>query len=100
MVKHIVLFKLTSFSGEEDRLSQLGRMKKIFDVLPEQLDFIVEYRTGLNFTVAGHAWDFTIDALFSGREDLERYQESEEHKEAVRNASSIKKTKAVVDYEY
>jgi hypothetical protein len=100
MVKHIVLFKLISFSGEEDKKSQLNELKVIFSVLPEQLDYIAEFRTGINFTVAGHAWDFVIDSLFSGKEDLKKYQESDEHQSAIRKASSIGKMKAVVDYEF
>jgi hypothetical protein len=100
MVKHIVLFKLTSFSGEEDKRAQLEKLKQIFSVLPEQLDFITELRTGINFTTAGHAWDFAIDSVFPGRDELNRYQVSDEHLEAVRKASSIGKIKAVVDYEF
>jgi len=100
MVKHIVLFKLTSFSGEADKRAQLEKLKEIFSVLPDQLDFISEFRTGINFTVAGHAWDLAIDSVFNGRKDLELYQVSNEHQEAIRKASSIEKIKAVVDYEF
>jgi hypothetical protein len=100
MVKHIVLFKLTTFSDEEDKMFQLKKMKEIYSVLPEQLDYITEFRTGINFTVAGHSWDFVIDSIFPGREELERYQVSAEHQEAIRKASSIGKTKAMVDYEF
>jgi hypothetical protein len=100
MVKHIVLFKLTTFSDEEDKMSQLRKMKEIFSVLPEKLGYITEYRTGINFTVAEHAWDFVIDSIFRGREELEQYQVSDVHREAIRKASSIGKTKAVVDYEF
>jgi ADP-dependent phosphofructokinase/glucokinase len=100
MVKHIVLFKLTSYSDEEDKEFQLGQMKEIFSVLPAKLNFIVDFKTGINFTIAGHAWDFAIDSVFTGKDDLLRYQQSEEHLDAVRKASSISKIKAVVDYEY
>jgi len=100
MVKHIVLFKLTSFTGEEDKRSQLKQMEEIFSVLPEQLDYITEFRTGINFTVAGHAWDFAIDSVFPGKDELNRYQVSDEHQEAMRKASSIEKIKAVIDYEF
>jgi hypothetical protein len=100
MVKHIVLFKLTSFSGEEDKRQQLKQMEKIFSVLPQQLGYITEFRTGINFTVAGHAWDFAIDSLFPGKDELNRYQVSDEHQEAIRKASSIEKIKAVIDYEF
>jgi hypothetical protein len=100
MVKHIVLFKLTSFRNTEEKESQLEQMEKIFSVLPEQLPFIIDFRTGKNITNAGHAWDFVIDSVFNSASDLNIYQESPEHLEAVKKASGIKKGKAVVDYEF
>jgi hypothetical protein len=65
-----------------------------------KLPFIVEYRTGINFNEASHAWDFVIDSVFTDKEDLNRYMESDEHQKAVKEASAIEKTKAVIDYEF
>jgi hypothetical protein len=100
MVKHIVLFKLTGAGDEKEKEDQLNEMEKIFGVLPEQLNYISEYRIGRNFSVADHAWDIAIDSLFESRDDLNRYQISAEHKEAIKKASHIKKIKTVVDYEF
>ena len=44
--------------------------------------------------------DFAIDSVFSNKEDLQKYQESEEHKEAIKKGSEIEKIKAVIDYEF
>jgi hypothetical protein len=98
MVKHIVLFKLTAFHNPEEKERQLSEMKKVFSVLPEQLPFIIEFRTAKNIAKAGHAWDFVIDSLFDSESDLKVYQESPEHLEAIRKAAWIQKEKAVVDY--
>lgn len=100
MVKHIVFFKLTSFSNKIEKESQLKEMEEIFSILPGQLSFITEFRTGRNFTEADHAWDFTIDSVFEDKDDLLKYQVSNEHQEAIRKASHIEKIKAVVDYEF
>jgi hypothetical protein len=100
MVKHIVLFKLTSLVSPEEKKRQLEQMEKIFSVLPEQLPFIIDFRTGKNITKAGHAWDFVIDSVFSSANDLNTYMESPEHLEAVKRAAVIKKEKALVDYEF
>ncbi|HVN58576.1 MAG TPA: Dabb family protein [Bacteroidales bacterium] len=100
MVKHIVFFRLTSFDSDAEKESQIEKMKKIFSALPSKLHFIGSYMTGKNISTGDHAWDFVIDSAFSSRQDLERYIESPEHREAVRKASVIKKEKAVVDYEY
>jgi hypothetical protein len=100
MVKHIVFFKLTSARDNYDKEVQLKQMEEIFSRLPFQLKYIAEFRTGRNFTIADHAWDFTIDSVFINREDLQKYQVSKEHQEAVQKTSHIGKMKAVIDYEY
>lgn len=64
MVKHIVFFKLSPSVLPENRLSQLKKMEEIFSPLSKKLPYIVEYRTGINFTEAEHAWDFVIDYEF------------------------------------
>lgn len=100
MVKHIVFFKLTSAGNNDDKEIQLKQMEEIFSPLPLQLNYIAEFRTGKNFTMADHAWDFAIDSVFISREDLQKYQVSKEHQDAIRKASHIRKNKAVIDYEY
>lgn len=99
MVKHIVIFKLTPpYSGEEKE-EGLQQLQDIFGPLGEKLGFPVEYHTGINILNADYAGDFVIDSLFDSAEDLRRYQSSPEHIEAVSKASSVRKTKTVVDYE-
>jgi len=100
MVKHIVFFKLTKFLSPGEKQDQLKRMKAIFSPLGSKFPFIVEYKTGINFSEASHAWDFAIDSIFRNKEDLLKYQESDEHKEAIHKGSEIEKTKAVIDYEF
>jgi len=100
MIKHIVFFKLTKFLSPEEKKLQLKKMKAIFSPLGIKFPFIVEYKTGINFNEAPHAWDFAIDSIFRNKEDLLKYQDSDEHKEAVSKGSEIEKTKAVIDYEF
>jgi hypothetical protein len=75
-------------------------MEQIFSPLGGRFPFIIEYRTGINFNHASHAWDFAIDSIFRNNEDLQKYLDSPEHMEAVRIGSEIEKTKAVIDYEF
>jgi heme-degrading monooxygenase HmoA len=98
MIKHIVFFKLTSKA--ETKKEQLKKMEEIFSPLGHKLNYIVEYKTGINFNKADFAWDFVIDSVFRSNEDLQKYQISDEHKEAVSKGSHIEKTKAVIDYEF
>ncbi|MGD0581785.1 MAG: Dabb family protein [Bacteroidales bacterium] len=100
MVKHIVFFKLTDFRDQDEKENQMEKMEKIYSVLPEQLPYIIDFRTGRNITSAGHAWDFAIDSVFSSAADLQNYQVSPEHLDAIQKASVIAKEKAMVDYEF
>ena len=100
MIKHIVFFKLSESLSQENRQIQLKKMKAIFSPLGNKFPFIVEYKTGINFSETSHAWDFVIDSIFRNNEDLQKYMLSAEHVEAVRIASEIEKTKAVIDYEF
>ncbi len=99
MVKHIVFFKLTKFSSPNEKQVLVKRLDETFSPLG-LLPFIVDFRTGINYNEAAHAWDFVIDSVFSNKEDLEKYMESEEHLKAVKTASEIEKNKAVIDYEF
>jgi hypothetical protein len=100
MVKHIVFFKLSKSLTPENKKFQLERMKAIFSTLGNKFPFIVDYKTGVNFNDASHAWDFAIDSIFRNREDLQKYQDSEDHQQAIKEGSKIEKIKAVIDYEF
>ena len=100
MIKHIVFFKLSKSLEPEKRQVQLKRMEEIFSPIGGILPYIIEYRTGINFNDAPHSWDFVIDSIFRNKEDLQRYHDSDEHKEAILRGLEIEKTKAVIDYEF
>jgi hypothetical protein len=100
MVKHIVFFKLEKFNSLKERDLQVKKLDEIFSPLGRLLPFIVDFKTGSNYNEASFAWDFVIDSIFKSREDLDKYLVSKEHVEAVKMASTIEKTKAVIDYEF
>jgi hypothetical protein len=98
MIKHIVIFKLTPPYTAEEKEIFLNRLNEIFSPLGRKLDFIIEYKTGINILDAAHAGDIVRDSTFSSQEDLNRYIASEEHRQAVEQASVIRKTKIAADY--
>jgi hypothetical protein len=100
MVKHIVFFKLQKFNSLKEKKLQVKSLDEIFSPLGHLLPYIVDFKTGINYNEASHAWDFVIDSVFTTKEDLDKYMDSKEHLKAVKTASSIEKTKAVIDYEF
>lgn len=100
MIKHIVFFKLSPSTLPDAKITRLKRMEEIFSPLAEKLPYIIEFRTGININDESYAWDFVIDSVFRNKEDLQRYQRSEEHLNAIKEGSGIEKSKAVIDYEF
>jgi len=100
MVKHVVFFKLTKFNSLKEKNLQVKKLEEIFSPLGRLLSFIVDFKTGINYNEASFAWDFAIDSIFRNKEDLDKYMISKEHVDAVKTASTIEKTKVVIDYEF
>lgn len=100
MIKHIVIFKLTPPYSEQEKAEALKRLNNIFSPLGQKLKYIVEYRTAINIVNSEASGDFVIDSVFSNIDDLKRYQSSRDHQDAVAEASEIRKTKTVIDYEF
>ncbi len=99
MIKHIVIFKLTPPYTEQEKTSALEKLQAIFTPLGEKLRYIIEYRTAVNIVTTEMSGDFVIDSVFESIDDLKRYQSSREHQDAISEASGIRKTKTVIDYE-
>lgn len=97
MIKHIVMFRFIEAVESGDKLDLAEELSQIFSPLIS-LKCVKDFRTGINFNEAPHAWDFVIDSVFESREALEEYQISREHQEAIKKAAHIVKEKAVVDY--
>lgn len=99
MIKHIVIFKLTPPFTPEEKSIYLGKLNDIFTPLGQKLKYIIEYRTAVNVCSSENSGDFVIDSVFASIDDLKRYQASREHQDAIAEASEIRKTKTVIDYE-
>ena len=93
MVKHIVFFKVTKFSSLKEKNRQVKRLDEIFSPLGQLLPFIVDFKTGINNNEASFSWDFAIDSVFRNKEDLHKYQESDEHKKLSEWDRKLKRQK-------
>lgn len=98
MIKHVVIFKLTPPYTPEEKAASVQKLNDIFGPLGKNPGYSLEYRTGVNTLDSEHAGDFVIDSLFASPEDLKRYNNSQEHREAVAGAAVVRKTKLIIDY--
>jgi hypothetical protein len=100
MIKHIVIFKLNPPYTPEEKANSLKKLQDIFSPLAHKLGYIIDYRTEFNISTTDNAGDFVIDSVFASLDDLKRYQSCREHQDAIAEASEIRKTKTVADYEF
>ncbi len=100
MIKHIIMFKITDALNEEDRMKKALQMQNIFGDLKNKIECIHSYEVGINLRNTPFSYDVVINSEFATWEDLENYVKHPEHQKAIALNASIKKEKAIVDYEF
>lgn len=95
MVKHIVMWTLK----EKNKDIALD-IKNSLEGLKEKLPYIKFIEVGINFNTTDSAYDIVLNSDFETKEDLDRYQVSEEHLKVAARVRDAVSNRAVVDYEY
>lgn len=98
-VKHIVLFRLLSYTSSHDKNTKALQIKKAFGPLKNKIPDIKAYQAALNEGSNSSAYDVCINATFESWEALAAYNKHPAHLEAIKLNQHIKKEKAVIDYE-
>lgn len=99
MVRHIVMIKMKEAKQVEKRQASL-EIKTALDKLPEKIEEIEFYQTGLNISESPNAYDLVLISDFENLEKLDAYRVHAEH---VAVLDIIKKYAAdikVTDFEY
>ena len=68
--------------------------------LKEKLPYIKFIEIGINFNTTDSAYDIVLNSDFETKEDLNKYQVSEEHLKVAAKVRDAVSKRAVVDYEY
>ncbi|MDO4535039.1 MAG: Dabb family protein [Clostridium perfringens] len=95
MVKHIVMWTL-----KEDKKDKALEIKNDLEGLKEKLSYIKFIKVGINFNTTDSAYDIVLNSDFETKEDLDKYQVSEEHLKVASKVREAVSKRAVVDYEY
>ena len=97
MINHIVMFKL---AGPEERRRELARQfKSAIELLPFQIDQLVDVRVDLNENPA-EQWDMVLTAHVKTWEDLPLYANNPFHVACVEIIKASIAGRACVDYAY
>ncbi len=95
MVKHIVMWTL-----KEKNQDKAVEIKNALEGLKEKLSYIKFIEVGINFNTTDSAYDIVLNSDFETKEDLDKYQVSEEHLKVAAKVRDAVSKRAVVDYEY
>jgi hypothetical protein len=101
MIKHIVMFKLKEeFNGKsayENAVEAKEKAEKLKDLVP----YIKEMEVVVNTEKAPDSnYEIALVCDFENIDDLNKYQEHEEHKKFGKYITEIRTGRACIDYEY
>lgn len=100
MIKHIVMFKLMEFETKEDKMNILTKIKKELDSLPQKIDAIKDFSTGIDISNKDASFDLVLISTFENTETLNQYSVHPEHLKVVQLIGQYKINRALVDYQY
>lgn len=99
MIKHIVLFKLLSYSEGATKTENAEKMKAMLEKLPSKINYIKRLEVGINYYQSDRAYDVALSAEFDTKEELEMYRNHPEHIKCAEFILKIRDVSWLVDYE-
>lgn len=100
MIKHIVLLKFYDEAGGMKKSDNITRLRKKLDELPDKIDVVLDFETGLNVTESEHAYDLGLQCTFVSADELDEYRNHPEHNAVLDLLNLVVEKKVFVDYEY
>ncbi|HEY8365319.1 MAG TPA: Dabb family protein [Haloplasmataceae bacterium] len=94
MIKHIVMWKL-----KEDCKDKGMSIKEKLENLQKIIPYVIKIEVGINILDSSQAYDVVLYSEFNNTDDLNRYQNHEEHLLVVDFIKSVTEKRIVVDYE-
>lgn len=99
MIRHIVMFKLTPFDSEAEKMAYMQKIKVALEGLKEKIDFLRHIQVDFNINPS-ETWDFILTTELDTLEDVGKYAIHPDHvavsKELI---GPVKADRACVDYE-
>ncbi|NQV29633.1 MAG: Dabb family protein [Candidatus Marinimicrobia bacterium] len=94
MIKHIVAWDFV----EENKNSNLDKMKSLLEELPDFISEIESFEVGLNIGNSDVAKDMVLISSFADEVALQRYADHPEHQRVVQELRKVSSKTMVVDY--
>mgnify|MGYP000316194865 FL=1 len=98
MVKHIVLFQLSSEMEARRKKNVMDAFKKGIEALPAKIPFIRKIEVGLNINPA-ETWSIALYSEFDTLDDVKFYAVHPDHVAVAALLKDCKQSRSCVDYE-
>lgn len=83
MIKHIVMWKLKENAEDNTKEINSLEIKRQIESLKGRIDKVLELEVGINFEESSQAYDVVLYSTFHSKDDLNYYQNNEEHLKVV-----------------
>lgn len=94
MLVHIVMFQFK----EENRASNMARVKTMLEALPEKIDTLKSLEVGIDISRSERSFDMVLVSMFEDQEGLDVYAPHPAHQEVVKVIKEVTALSKVVDY--
>jgi len=99
MIKHVVMFTINPEAGLDKKATQL-KVKEKLESLKGKIEGMVSLQVGLNQNESADAFDVCLITEHLSWQDLKNYQDHPLHKAVSAYIGSVKKGRAVADFEF
>lgn len=100
MVKHVVMWKLKGIAEGYNPKVTATKMKEKLESMLGRIEGLMSLEVGLNQTENPDTYDICLISVHRNWQDLKNYQVHPVHKEVGAYVNEVRKTRAVVDFEY
>jgi Stress responsive A/B Barrel Domain. len=99
MIKHVVMFTINPDLGLDKKATQL-QMKEKLESLKGKIEGMVSLEVGINQNTNPEAFDVCLITVHNTWQDLQHYQDHPLHQEVAKFIGSVRKGRAVADFEF
>jgi hypothetical protein len=99
MIKHVVMFTINPEAGLDKKATQSKMIEKL-ESLKGKIEGMVSLQAGINQNGSPDAYDVCLITEHLSWKDLQNYQDHPLHMAVSGYIGSIKKTRAVADFEF
>lgn len=99
MVKHIVVWRLKEGAHGNTKNQNAIIIKEMLESLTDKIPGILKMEVGINFSTTDNCSDIVLYSEFASKQDLDNYQNHQEHKAVMPFIMEARSERRMVDYE-